>query len=189
MLRGDCIANYTSDPRFRELAGVTSEKDLDPVHAGAVWLEVFANPAFTWDDLRWLRQITELPLILKGICLPDDAAHAKQLGVDVIACSNHGGRQANGGVPAICHLEQVIEAVGDLPVTFDSGIRDGVDVLRACGLGAALVGIGRPYAYGLAVGGRDGLRAVVSQILAEADLTMAVDCYTELSQVAVERLD
>ncbi|OBI41580.1 lactate 2-monooxygenase [Mycobacterium kyorinense] len=189
MMRGDCIANYTSDPRFRELAGVTNEADLNSVHAGAVWMDVFANPAFTWDDITWLRQITELPLIVKGICLPDDAARAKKLGVDVIACSNHGGRQANGGVPAICHLEQVIEAVGNMPVTFDSGIRDGVDVLRACGLGAALVGIGRPYAYGLAVGGRDGLRTVVSQILAEADLTMAVDCYTDLTQLAVERLD
>lgn len=189
MLRGDCIANYTSDPRFRELAGVAREDELDPVHAGAVWLEVFANPRFTWDDITWLRGLTDLPLIVKGICLPSDAAHAKQLGVDVIACSNHGGRQANGGIPAICHLEQVIEAVGELPVTFDSGIRNGVDVLRACGLGAALVGIGRPYAYGLAVGGRDGLRAVVSQILAEADLTMAVDCYCELDQLAVERLD
>lgn len=189
MMRGDCIANYTSDPRFLELAGVTHEKDLDPMHAGAVWLEVFANPRFTWDDITWLRQITELPLIVKGICMPDDAARARQLGVDVIACSNHGGRQANGGIPAICHLEAVLDAAGDLPVTFDSGIRDGVDVLRAYGLGAALVGIGRPYAYGLAVGGREGLRTVVSQILAEADLTMAVDCYTDLSQLAVERLD
>jgi isopentenyl diphosphate isomerase/L-lactate dehydrogenase-like FMN-dependent dehydrogenase len=121
--------------------------------------------------------------------MPDDAARARQLGVDVIACSNHGGRQANGGVPAICHLETVLDAAGDLPVTFDSGIRDGVDVLRAIGLGAALVGIGRPYAYGLAVGGREGLRTVVSQILAEADLTMAVDCYTDLTQLALERLD
>lgn len=189
MMRGDCIANYTSDPRFLELAGVTSEKDLDPMHAGAVWLEVFANPRFTWDDITWVRQLTELPLIVKGICMPDDAARARQLGVDVIACSNHGGRQANGGVPAICHLETVLDAAGDLPVTFDSGIRDGVDVLRAIGLGAALVGIGRPYAYGLAVGGREGLRTVVSQILAEADLTMAVDCYTDLTQLALERLD
>lgn len=189
MVRGACIANYTSDPRFHELAGVTSEKNLDPMHAGAVWMDVFANPAFSWNDITRLRQLTELPLIVKGICLPSDAARAKQLGVDVIACSNHGGRQANGGVPAICHLEQIVEAVGDLPVTFDSGIRDGVDVLRAHGLGAALVGIGRPYAYGLAVGGQEGLRAVVTQILAEADLTMAVDCYASLDELAVERLD
>lgn len=189
MLRGDCIANYTSDPRFRELAGVTCEKDLDPMRAGAVWMDVFANPAFTWDDLTWLRQITELPLIIKGICLPDDAARARQLGVDVVACSNHGGRQANGGVPAIRHLEQILDVVGNLPVTYDSGIRDGVDILRAYGLGAALVGIGRPCAYGLAVGGRDGLRTVVSQLLAEADLTMAVDGYPSLDQLAVEWLD
>jgi lactate 2-monooxygenase len=189
MLRGDCIANYTSDPRFRELAGVTSEEDLDPLQAGEVWLDTFANPRFTWDDITWLRQLTELPLIVKGICLPSDAAQARQLGVDVIACSNHGGRQADGGVPAICHLEPVIEAAGGMPVTFDSGIRSGVDVLRAYGLGAALVGIGRPYVYGLAVGGRDGLRTVVLQILAEADLTMAVDCYADLDQLAIERLD
>lgn len=158
MMRGDCIANYTSDPRFRELAGVTSEKDLDPMHAGAVWMDVFANPAFTWHDLTWLRQITELPLIVKGICLPDDAAHARQLGVDVIACSNHGGRQANGGVPAICHLEPVIEAAGGLPVTYDSGIRDGVDVLRACGLGGDLLAGGRAGRHRPAVRVRFGGR-------------------------------
>jgi lactate 2-monooxygenase len=74
-------------------------------------------------------------------------------------------------------------------VTFDSGIRSGVDVLRAYGLGAAWVGIGRPYVYGLAVGGRAGLRTVVMQILAEADLTMAVDRYTDIDQLAIERLD
>jgi isopentenyl diphosphate isomerase/L-lactate dehydrogenase-like FMN-dependent dehydrogenase len=171
------------------LAGVTSEDELDALHAGAVWMEIFANLRFTWDDITWLRQLTELPLIVKGICLPSDAAQARQLGVDVIACSNHGGRQANGGVPAICHLEPVIEAAGGVPVMFDSGIRNGVDVLRAYGLGAALVGIGRPYIYGLAVGGRAGLRTVVLQILAEADLTMAVDCYTDLEQLPIERLD
>ena len=97
--------------------------------------------------------------------------------------------QANGGIPAICHLEPVIEAADGVPVMFDSGIRSGVDVLRAYGLGAALVGIGRPYVYGLAVGGREGLRTVVLQILAEADLTMAVDCYSDLDQLAIERLD
>jgi lactate 2-monooxygenase len=167
------------------LAGVTSEDDLD---AGAVWMEIFANPRFTWDDITWLRQLTDLPLIVKGICLPSDGAS------QATRCRRHRVLQSWRSAsqrrsPRDLSFEPIIEAAGGVPVTFDSGIRCGVDVLRAYGLGAALVGIGRPYVYGLAVGGRDGLRTVVLQILAEADLTMAVDCYTDLEQLPIERLD
>ncbi|AWG62827.1 alpha-hydroxy-acid oxidizing protein [Mycobacteroides abscessus] len=188
MLRGQCIANYISDPRFRQLASVPTGSALEPYVASAIWSKVFANPCFTWDDIRWLRRLTDLPIIVKGICLPEDAARARREGVDVIACSNHGGRQANGGLPAISHLQPVIEAAGGLPVTFDSGIRSGVDVLRACGLGAALAGIGRPYVYALAAGGRTAVKHCLSSILAEADLTMAVDCYSSLDELTVHKL-
>lgn len=189
MMRGECIANYTSDPRFLRIAGVSSVADLDPIQAGRVWSTLFANPNFTWDDIAWLRRLTDRPIILKGICLPEDAARAKAAGVDAIACSNHGGRQANGGIPAIDHLQGVLEAADGLPVTFDSGIRTGVDVLRAVGLGATLAGIARPYVYALAVGGRAGVRHLLSCLLAETDLTMAVDCYSSLDQLAIHRLD
>ena len=97
-LRGHCLANYFTDPVFRKLLGQDPEQDLGA--AILRWAQVFGNP-LTWDDLPWLRSITTLPLIVKGICHPDDARRAIDGGVDGIYCSNHGGRQANGGLPAL----------------------------------------------------------------------------------------
>ena len=122
------------------------------------WAQIFGNP-LTWDDLSWLRSLTDLPLFVKGICHPDDARRAKDGGVDGIYCSNHGGRQANGGLPALDCLPGVVEAADGLPVLFDSGIRSGADVVKALAMGATAVGVGRPYAYGLALGGRRRHRA------------------------------
>ena len=146
------------------------------------WAGLFGNP-LTWNDLPWLRSITKVPLILKGILHPDDARRAIDGGVDGIFCSNHGGRQANGGIPALDHLPEVVEAAGSVPVLFDSGIRSGADVIKALALGATAVGIGRPYVYGLAIGGTDGVRHVLRSILAEADLIMAVDGYPTLKDL------
>ena len=159
----------------------------DPRDAVMYWASIFGKP-LTWDDLTWLRSLTELPLILKGICHPDDARRAADYGVDGIYCSNHGGRQANGGLPAIDCLPGVVEAAGDLPVLFDSGVRSGADVIKALALGASAVGIGRPYAYGLALGGVDGIVHVLRSILAEADLIMAVDGYPTLADLTPEAL-
>ena len=127
--------------------------------------------------------MTDLPLLIKGICTTEDARTAIDHGVDGIICSNHGGRQANGGLPALDHLAAVVEAVPDHPVLFDSGVRTGVDVLKVLALGAAVVGIGRPYVYGLALGGADGVEFVLRCLLAEADLTMAVDCYASIAEL------
>ncbi|MGE4428413.1 MAG: alpha-hydroxy-acid oxidizing protein [Solirubrobacteraceae bacterium] len=173
-LRGHCLANYTSDPVFR--AGLARPPEEDPQGAVLRWVQLFAN-ALSWDDLAWLRSLTDLPLLLKGICHPDDARRAKDGGVDGIYCSNHGGRQANGGLPALDSLPEVVEAADGLPVLFDSGVRSGADVVKALALGATAVGIGRPYAYGLALGGADGIVHVLRMMLAEADLIMAVDGY------------
>lgn len=181
-LRGHCLANYTSDPRFREL---TPSGEPDDVVRS--WVGVFGNP-LTWDDLPWLRSLTDLPLILKGICHPEDVRRARDGGVDGIYCSNHGGRQANGGLPALDALPGVVEAADGLPVLFDSGIRSGADVVKALALGASAVGVGRPYAYGLAVGGEDGLVHVLRSLLAEADLIMAVDGYPSLADLTPESL-
>lgn len=98
------------------------------------WARIFGNP-LTWDDLGWLRSITDLPLVLKGICHPEDARRARDGGVDGIYCSNHGGRQANGGLPAVEALPGVVEAADGLPVLFDSGVRSGADVVKALALG------------------------------------------------------
>lgn len=167
-----CLANYTSDPVF--LASL--DPGEDPAEAAVRKLPIFGGP-FRWDDLDWLRSQTSLPVIVKGICHPDDARRAKDAGVDGIYCSNHGGRQANSGLPALDCLPDVIEAADGLPVLFDSGIRSGADIIKALALGATAVGIGRPYAYGLALGGVDGVVHVLRALLAEADLLMAVDGY------------
>ena len=126
-LRGLCLANYTSDPVFRASLQQTPEEN--PQAAVLRWIQIFGNP-LTWDDLPWLRSLTTLPLIVKGICHPDDARRAKDGGIDGIYCSNHGGRQANGGIPAIDCLPAVVEAADGLPVLFDSGIRSGADISR-----------------------------------------------------------
>ncbi len=173
-LRGKCLSNYTSDPVF--CASLDQPPEQNPQAAVLRWAQIFGNP-LTWDDLPWLRSLTKLPLIVKGICHPDDARRAIDGGVDGIYCSNHGGRQANGGIPAIDCLSDVVNAADGVPVLFDSGIRSGADIVKALALGATAVGIGRPYAYGLALGGTDGVVHVLRTLLAEADLLMAVDGY------------
>jgi lactate 2-monooxygenase len=184
-LRGHCLANYFTDPVFRKLLG--QEPERDPGAAILKWAQLFGNP-LTWDDLPWLRSITALPLIVKGICHPDDARRAIDGGVDGVYCSNHGGRQANGGLPALDLLPGIVEAAGEVPVLFDSGVRSGADVIKALALGATAVGIGRPYAYGLAIGGTAGATHVLRAILAEADLIMAVDGYPTLADLTPEAL-
>ncbi|MTE15109.1 lactate 2-monooxygenase [Nocardia aurantiaca] len=184
-LRGHCLANYFTDPVFR--ASLAQSPEQDPQSAILRWIQVFGNP-LTWADLPWLRSLTSLPLIVKGICHPEDARRARDLGVDGIYCSNHGGRQANGGLPALDMLPEVVAAAEGLPVLFDSGVRSGADIIKALALGASAVGIGRPYAYGLALGGADGIVHVLRTLLAEADLIMAVDGYPTLKDLTAEAL-
>jgi lactate 2-monooxygenase len=179
-LRGKCLANYFSDPVFR--AGLAQPPEENMQAAVLKWVGLFGNP-LTWNDLPWLRSLTDLPLVLKGICHPDDVRRARDGGVDGIYCSTHGGRQANGGLPAIDCLPDVVAAAEGLPVLFDSGIRSGTDVVKALALGATAVGVGRPAAYGLAIGGENGLVHVLRSLLAEADLTMAVDGYPTLADL------
>ena len=149
------------------------------------WAGIFGNP-LTWQDLPWLRSMTDLPIILKGILHPDDVRRAKAGGVDAIYCSNHGGRQANGGLAALDALPAVVSAADGLPVWFDSGVRSGADVIKALALGATAVGIGRPYLYGLALEGVDGIVHVIRSLLAEADLIMAVDGYPTCDALRVD---
>ncbi|WP_318205502.1 alpha-hydroxy-acid oxidizing protein [Streptomyces sp. SCL15-4] len=184
-LRGHCLANYFSDPVFRSRLAKSPEDD--PAAAVMHWAQIFGNP-LTWDDLPWLRSMTDLPLILKGICHPDDVRRARDGGVDGVYCSNHGGRQANGGLPALDALPGVVEAADGLPVLFDSGVRTGADVVKAIALGATAVGIGRPYAYGAALAGTDGITHVLRALLAEADLLMAVDGYPTLADLTPDAL-
>jgi lactate 2-monooxygenase len=182
-LRGHCLANYTCDPLFRARLAKAPEDDIQATVRE--WARIFGNP-LTWDDLPWLRSITDLPLILKGICHPEDGRRARDGGVDGIYCSNHGGRQANGGLAALHALPAVVEAADGLPVLFDSGIRSDADLIKALALGATAVGVGRPYIYGLALEGTDGIIHVLRSLLAEADLLMAVDGYPSLKDLRVD---
>jgi lactate 2-monooxygenase len=186
-LQGKCLANYFSDELFR--AKLQQPPEDDPRAAALMWALGFSDPGLSWDDLAWLRSLTKLPLVLKGICDPDDARRAIDGGVDGIYCSNHGGRQANGGAAAIDMLPGVVEAVdGRVPVIFDSGIRGGEHVVKALALGATAVGIGRPYAWGLALGGAAGIVHVLKCLLAETDLLMAVDGYPAVKDLTPEAL-
>jgi lactate 2-monooxygenase len=185
-LRGHCLANYFTDPLFR--AKLQTPPEEDPRAAALMWAMLFGNPTLSWDDLGWLRSMTKLPLLLKGICHPEDARRALDAGVDGIYCSNHGGRQANGGLAAIDALPGVVQAAGDAPVIFDSGVRGGEHIVKALALGARAVAIGRPYAWGLALGGEDGIVHVIRSLLAEADLLMAVDGYRSIAELTPEAL-
>lgn len=185
-LQGLCLANYFSDPVFRSRLERTPEEDVEA--ATGAWALGFGNPGMTWDDLDWIRSLTTMPLLLKGVQDPEDVRIALDHGVDGIYCSNHGGRQANGGIPALECLPGVVEAAGDAPVVFDSGIRTGADVVKAIALGATAVGIGRPYAYGMAVGGQAGVEHVLRCLLAETDLIMAVDGYGSLEELTPDAL-
>jgi lactate 2-monooxygenase len=183
-LRGKCLANYTSDPVFQEMTGPSP----DQATVVMTWAGVFGHQV-TWEDLPWLRGLTDLPILLKGVCHPDDARQALDEGVDGIYCSNHGGRQANGGGAALDWLPDVVTAVdGRAPVVFDSGIRTGADAAKALALGADAVAIGRPYVYALALGGVPGGTHLVRSMQAELDLIMAVDGYPTLADLTPDSL-
>jgi lactate 2-monooxygenase len=207
-LRGQGIAQYTSDPVFRRLMAEESEGGLGdqqprPTLAAlrtlveltrrypdrflrtltsgsgraAVqrFVEVYSRPSLTWDDLPFLRERTKLPILLKGILHPDDARRAVEAGMDGVIVSNHGGRQVDGAIATIEALPAVAEAVdGRVPVLLDSGVRGGADAFKALALGATAVLLGRPYIYGLAIAGEDGVREVLQNYMADFDLTMGL---------------
>jgi lactate 2-monooxygenase len=167
------IANYLADPVFR--AALERPPEEDPQAAVGHFVGQFSNPAATWAGIDQLRALTDLPLILKGINHPDDAREARERGVDAVLVSNHGGRQVDGAVAALDALPGVVDAVGeDLTILFDSGIRGGADIMKALALGADATLVGRPYLWGLALAGEDGVRTVLRALLGELDLTLAL---------------
>jgi lactate 2-monooxygenase len=205
-LRGQGIAQYTSDPVFRRLADEAGVEDgpqpkptlsalrtlikLSRAHPDGLpqalrsgsgraavqrFVDIYSRPSLSWENLPFLRGLTELPIVLKGILHPDDAARAVEAGVDGIVVSNHGGRQLDGSIATIDALPGVVEAAGGrIPVLLDSGIRGGADAFKALALGAAAVLLGRPYVYGLAIAGEDGVREVLQNFMADFDLTMGL---------------
>jgi isopentenyl diphosphate isomerase/L-lactate dehydrogenase-like FMN-dependent dehydrogenase len=160
-----------------------------PRAAVDTFLDVFSRSNLTWDNLSYLREHTSLPILLKGVLHPDDAAQALVAGVDGIVVSNHGGRQVDGSIAALDALPGVVEAVaGRVPVLFDSGIRGAADAFKAIALGATAVCVGRPYVYGLALAGQRGVETVLGHLMAEFDLTMGLTGCAAVSDITRDTL-
>jgi lactate 2-monooxygenase len=215
---GRGIAQYVSDPEFQRrlesvepapagrpnVAAVRSLYRLARAYPGSTWrnlvsprpraaarlfMDLFPRPSLNWDDVDFLRASTRLPLLLKGILHPDDARRALDHGVDGIVVSNHGGRQVDGSLASLDALPAVVEAVGGrIPVLLDSGVRGGADVFKALALGARAVLLGRPYCYGLAIAGSDGVGEVLSNFRADFDLTLGLAGCASLDDIGSERL-
>ena len=186
-LRGVGTANYFTDPAFQAGLAKPVEEDLNA--AVLHFARMFADPSKTWADLEFLRENWDGPIVLKGVLHPDDARRAAGAGMDGIVVSNHGGRQVNGAIGAADALPGIVEAVGDrLTVLFDSGVRSGDDVFKALALGARAVLLGRPYAYGLGLGGQAGVEHVIRCLMAEFELTLALSGHTAPGQLSPDAL-
>ncbi len=218
-MEGRGIAQYTSDPVFQKLMDtpepstkrkitlplldglITMTKNYPgsgffsklksgrPIKAVQKFVSIYSNPALTWDDLKFLREHTKLPILLKGILHPDDARKTIDYGMDGIIISNHGGRQVDGSTSSFEALPKITEVVnGKIPILLDSGIRGGSDAFKAIALGAKAVCIGRPYVYGLTLAGQQGVSEVLRNFLADFDLTMGLAGCKNISEINKESL-
>jgi 4-hydroxymandelate oxidase len=171
--------------RFRFPDGIAIAHDMPdalqrlPEAHGQSGLAVHAariiEPGLTWSDVEWLRSITPLPVVLKGIVRGDDAERAVSYGVSAIVVSNHGGRQLDTAIATVRALPEVVAAVrGHVPVLVDGGVRRGTDIVKALALGARAVLVGRPILWGLALAGERGVAHVLTQLRDELDLAMAL---------------
>jgi lactate 2-monooxygenase len=213
-LEGKGIAQYTSDPVFQKLMDepepqakrkITMQsarglvemvnnypcgnffsklKSGKPIKAVQKFVSIYSNPALTWEDLKFLKTVTKLPILLKGILHADDARKAIDHGMNGIIVSNHGGRQVDGSISTLEALPAIVEVVqGKIPVLMDSGIRGGADIFKALALGANAVCLGRPYVYGLAIAGEQGVKEVLQNTLTDFELTMALAGCATISEV------
>lgn len=218
-MEGKGIAQYTSDPVFQKLMDepVPAEKRTvtwqslaglitlvnnypgsgffsklrsgRPIKAVQKFVSIYSNPAITWEDLKFLREHTKLPILLKGILHPDDARKAVDYGMDGIIISNHGGRQVDGSISTFEALPKIAEAINKrIPILLDSGVRGGADVFKALALGVNAVCIGRPYVYGLTLAGEEGAKQVLRNFLADFELTMGLAGCKNIGEISREAL-
>ncbi|MBO0610140.1 alpha-hydroxy-acid oxidizing protein [Myceligenerans salitolerans] len=216
-VRGEGLAQYLSDPEFQQLAATRATQPAPPAPAPAprptlralatlaslrrhhatrahvdTFLDTFSDPTLTWPDLARLRDLTDLPILVKGVQTPEDATAALDHGAAGIIVSNHGGRQIDNAIASLDALPAVAHAARahtpHTPVLFDSGIRTGADTFVALALGADAVLLGRPWVYGLALAGADGVHAVTQHVLAELDITMALAGAATLADIGPHTL-
>lgn len=175
--------NYPGTNFFKKLASGR------PLKAVTKFVSMYSNPATTWEDLKWLRQQTKLPILLKGILHPDDARKALDAGMNGIIISNHGGRQVDGSIATLDALPKIAEVIQNkIPVLLDSGVRGGADIFKALALGAKAVCIGRPYVYGLAIAGEQGVYEVMQNMTADFEFTMGLSGCATISEINLEAL-
>jgi 4-hydroxymandelate oxidase len=142
------------------------------------------DAALTPKDIAWVREVSGLPVIVKGIVRGDDAVRAVEHGADAIIVSNHGGRQLDTSIPSITALPEVVDAVGErAEILVDGGVRRGTDVIKALALGARAALVGRPVLWGLAVDGEAGVRSMLELLRQEIDLGMALCGARNVSEV------
>jgi isopentenyl diphosphate isomerase/L-lactate dehydrogenase-like FMN-dependent dehydrogenase len=186
-LRGVGTAIPFSDPVFR--AGLQKSPEEDLPMAILRWVQLFTGTDKSWDQLAFLREHWDGPIVLKGIQHADDARKAVEFGMDGVVVSNHGGRQVDGAVGSLDALPSIVEAVGEqVDVLFDSGIRTGADIVKALALGAKAVMVGRPFAYGLAHGGQVGVKHVLRSLLADFDLTLGLSGHRSPAELGPDAL-
>ncbi|MEM7051602.1 MAG: alpha-hydroxy acid oxidase [Acidobacteriota bacterium] len=153
----------------------------------AAYVADLHDPSLSWEDLDWLRSVTDLPLLIKGIVRPDDALRAARAGVAGIVVSNHGGRQLDTAPAPIEVLPEIVDGVAtdhpEVEVLIDGGVRRGTDVLKAIALGARAVLVGRPVLWGLATGGSPGVAAVLALLRQELDVAMALCGCREVAEI------
>jgi len=219
-LRGMGIAQYTSDPVFKQLMQTSLAESDSPSsitlnslkalvqmakhYPGNFWtnllsdkprkavktfIECYSRPSLTWDDLSFLRSLTDLPILLKGVLHPNDARKAVKAGMDGVIVSNHGGRQVDGALSSASALPAISEEInGKVPVLFDSGVRTGSDIFKALALGADAVLLGRPYVYALAVAGQQGVREIIQNYRADFELTMSLSGCRTIDEINKKRI-
>ncbi len=212
-LEGRGIANYTSDPVFRDLMNEASTfpsakrlpsfysliklynsypdsflrnlRSGNPVKAVRTFIQTYSRPELSWKDVHWLRSLTKLPILLKGILHREDALKAVEAGIDGIIISNHGGRQIDRAIPSIAALIDIKSVVPEsYPLLLDSGIRSGTDLFIALAAGANAVCLGRPYVYALAIAGHEGVQELTSNYLTEFKIMMSLSGCARIEDIS-----
>jgi isopentenyl diphosphate isomerase/L-lactate dehydrogenase-like FMN-dependent dehydrogenase len=185
------VAIGLTDPVFRAHFKEKHDCEVEDDMGAAVaeWTRtVFPSMSHSWEDVKFLQDNWKGPIILKGIQSVEDAKKAAEIGVQGIVVSNHGGRQSDGGNSSLGVLPRIVDAVGDkLEIFFDSGIRCGADIAKALALGAKMCLIGRPYIYGLALGGEEGTSHVLKSMLGDLELTLHLAGIPSSSQKDLNR--